>query len=57
MNNNNNLLQDITILKEKLKNMKLNNIDRLNILEDIFQPLTKPLNHIIEKLESNKKKN
>ena len=53
----NNLLKDIvktrTILIYKLKNIKLNNIDRVNILEDTFQSVTKPLNHIIEKLQIN----
>ena len=60
-NNNNNLLKDAvksrTILKEKLKNIKLNNIIYIvNILEDTFLPITKPLNHVIEKLESNNRK-
>ena len=40
-----------TVLKEKLKNIKLNQIGRVNLLEDTFQPITKPLKKIIGKLE------
>ena len=59
-NNNKNLLKDIVVnqnnFKRKIKIIKLNNINRTNILGDTFQPITKPLNHIIKKLESNNKK-
>ncbi|XP_059217017.1 MATH and LRR domain-containing protein PFE0570w-like [Stomoxys calcitrans] len=54
-----NLLKEIVktraVLKEKLKNIKLNQIDRDNLLEDTFQPITKPLKDIIGKLDENKK--
>lgn len=53
--NNNKLLKDIirtrTILKEKLKNIKLNEADKFNLLEDTFKPVTKPLNKIIKKID------
>lgn len=54
----NKLLKDIVktraVLKEKLKNIKLNQIERDNLLEDTFQPITKPLKQLIGKLDDNK---
>lgn len=47
----NDLVKTKAVLKEKLKNIKLNQVDRVNLLEDTFQPITKPLTHIIKKLE------
>lgn len=51
---NNKLLKDIVktrkILKDKLKNIKLNEVDKQNLLEDSFKPITKPLKMINEKM-------
>lgn len=50
---NTKLLKDIVhtraVLREKLKNMKLNQLDRENILEDTFHPITNGLKEIIGK--------
>ena len=39
----------------KIKNIKLNQIDRVNLLADTFQPITKPFKNIIGKLEDKHK--
>lgn len=53
---NTKVLRDIVhtraVIKEKLKNLKLNQLDRENILEDTFQPITKPLKQIVEKFNT-----
>ena len=53
------MLEDLvkirTVLKEKFRNNKLNQIDRVNLLEDTFQPITKPLKKIIGKFEDQNK--
>ncbi|KAL9873249.1 uncharacterized protein ACN2A1_014365 [Glossina fuscipes fuscipes] len=52
----NELLKDIIktreVLKAKLRNIKLNQIVKVNLLEDTFQPITKPLKWIIKKLDN-----
>uniref|UniRef100_A0A1B0G601 Double jelly roll-like domain-containing protein n=1 Tax=Glossina morsitans morsitans TaxID=37546 RepID=A0A1B0G601_GLOMM len=52
----NRLLKDIIktreVLKAKLRNIKLNQIEKVNVLEDTFQPITKPLKRIIKKLDN-----
>ena len=47
------LVKTRVILKEKLKQFKLNQIDRINLLEDKFQPITKPLKKSSENLKIN----
>ncbi|KAL9889256.1 uncharacterized protein ACN427_008628 [Glossina fuscipes fuscipes] len=52
----NELLRDIIktreVLKAKLRNIKLNQIVKVNLLEDTFQSITKPLKWIIKKLDN-----
>ena len=56
-NYHNKVLEDLVktraVLKKKLKNIKLNQIDRVNLLEDTFQPITKPLKKSLENLNIN----
>ena len=55
-NNQNKMLEDLVktraVLKEKLKNIKLHQIDRVNLLEDTFQPITKPFKKSSENLKT-----
>uniref|UniRef100_A0A1B0B253 Uncharacterized protein n=1 Tax=Glossina palpalis gambiensis TaxID=67801 RepID=A0A1B0B253_9MUSC len=52
----NEVLKDIIkireVLKAKLRNIKLNQIEKVKLLEDTFQPITKPLKRIIRKLDN-----
>uniref|UniRef100_A0A1A9ZY77 DUF8207 domain-containing protein n=1 Tax=Glossina pallidipes TaxID=7398 RepID=A0A1A9ZY77_GLOPL len=52
----NKLLKDIIktreVLSAKLTNIKLNQIEKVNLLEDTFQPITKPLKRISKKLDN-----
>jgi len=50
------LVQTRLLLTQKLKSMKSNEMDRINMLENTFKPITKPLNEIAENfLKKNKK--
>ena len=54
-NYHNKMLGDLVkaraVLKEKLRNIKLNHIDSVNLLEDTFQPTIKPLKKFSENLK------
>lgn len=49
----NDLIQTRRVLNQKLKSLKSNQIDQMNLLENTFKPITNPLNAIAENLNQN----
>lgn len=52
-----NLVKTRAILKDKLKNIKFGELERTNFLENTFQPISRPLNELVDKLRNNNVKN
>lgn len=50
-----NIVETRQVLRNKLRAMKLNTENHLSMLEDTFQPITKPLNEIVNKMKQENK--
>ena len=52
-----NLVNTRKVLKDKLNELKVDEIDREHFLDSTFKPISKPLNQLVEKLNTNKTNN
>ncbi|XP_023158927.1 RNA polymerase II subunit 5-mediating protein homolog [Ceratitis capitata] len=52
-----NIAKTIIVLKEKINRIKLGELDRINLLEDTFKPISKPLNELVDNFKNSNKYN